>query len=148
MDQSIVSVFLDETTANEGAHALNEICAAGAATLVGMSVISKDVHGKLAVAEVYGERTYGAAVAALICALAGWAAGGLMAALLFAVGGALIGLAADIIHRSDRTELIKRVSHEIPRGRSAVIAHVTEARVEGIGAIMEGLGGKLMEHRT
>ena len=148
MDQSIVSVFLDETTAKQGAHALKDICTAGAATLIGLSVVSKDLHGKLTVTEVYRERTHGAVVAALICALAGWAAGGLMAALLFAVGGALIGLAADIMHRSDRTELIMRVSRELPRGRSAVIAHVTEAKDESIGAVMKGLGGKLMEHRT
>jgi uncharacterized membrane protein len=146
MDRSIVSVFLDEKTAKQGAHTLKEICTAGAATLVGMSVVSKDRHGKLAVAEVYCERTHGAVVAALISALAGWAAGGPVAALIFAAGGALIGLAADLIHRGGHIELVERVLRELSPGRSAVIAHVTEAKDESTSAIMKGLGGKVTEH--
>lgn len=87
MDQSIVSIFPDETTAKRGAHALKEICAAGAATLAAISVVSKAPHGKAAVADVYRERTHCTAVGALTFALVGWAAGGPAAALIFAVVG-------------------------------------------------------------
>ena len=144
MDRTFVAVFPDEMAAKEGAQALKDRCADGSTTLVGLAVISKDPRGKITAAEEYHENTYGAIVAALIGALAGWAAGGPIAAIIFAAGGALFGLSADMIHRDGHAEVVKRVSRELRGGRSAVIAHFSEAPDSSISAMMNCLGGKVM----
>src|SRR5688572_9551528 len=116
-------------TAKQGARALKDSCAVGSNTLIGVSVISKDRRGKLAVAEEYQESARGGLVAALIGAFAGWAAGGPVAALIFAAGGALFGISADMFHRSGHAEALKRLSSALPRSRLAVIASLSEAPI-------------------
>jgi uncharacterized membrane protein len=148
MNPVIVAVFLNEMAAKQGAQALRDMCTGGPTTLIGLSVVSKDSRGKLTVAEGYHERTHGAVVAAFICALAGWVAGGPMAALIFAAGGALIGLSADLIHHSGHIELVERVSSKLSTGKSAVIAHLSEATNVNISAMMKSLGGKVIPQST
>ncbi len=142
-----VAVFPDEMAAKQGARVLKAKCAGGPAKLLGLAVISKDPRGKITARREYHERTHGAIVAALIGALAGWVAGGPIAALIFAVGGALFGLSADMIHRSDRTEAVKRVARGLRGGRSAVIALLSEAPDSSVRAMMDRLGGKVMAPR-
>jgi uncharacterized membrane protein len=148
MNPIIVAVFLNEMAAKQGAQALKDMCTGGPTALIGLSVVSKDFRGKLTVVEGYHERTRGAAVAALICALAGWVAGGPVAALIFAAGGELIGLSADLLHRSGHTELVERVSSKLSMGKSAVIAHLSEATVVNTSAMMKRLGGKVIAQST
>jgi len=148
MNPVIVAVFLNEMAARQGAQALRDMCTGGPTTLIGLSVVSKDSRGKLTVAEGYHERTHGAVVAAFICALAGWVAGGPMAALIFAAGGALIGLSADLIHRGGHTDLVKSVSSKLSTGKSAVIAHLSEATDVNTSAMMKRLGGKVIAQST
>jgi uncharacterized membrane protein len=145
MDQLTVVVFHDEMTAKQAAQALKDLCTGRRATLNGISVLSKDHQGKLAVGETVHEGTRGAAVAALIGALAGGVAGGPLAAGLFAAGGAVFGLSADLIHRSSNTEMINRVSHELSPGKAAVIAHLSDVKDVDISAMMQELGGKMIE---
>lgn len=144
MDRTFVAVFPDEMAAKEGAQALKDRCADGATTLVGLAVISKDPRGRITTAVEYQENTHGATVAALIGALAGWVAGGPVAAVLFAAGGALFGLSADMIHRGDHAEVVKRVSRELRGGKSAVIARLSEAPDSSIRAMVNCLGGRVM----
>lgn len=142
MDRTFIAVFPDEMAAKEGAQALKDKCADGSTTLLGLAVISKDSRGRVTIAEEYQESTHGATIAALIGALAGWVAGGPVAAVLFAAGGALFGVSADMIHRSDHTEVVKRVSRELRGGRSAVIARLSEPPDSSINAMMNCLGGR------
>jgi uncharacterized membrane protein len=144
VDRILVAVFADEMTAKQGAQALKDSCADGASTLMGVSVVSKDARGKLTVAEEYHESARAGIVAALIGALAGWAAGGPMAALIFAAGGALIGISADMIHRGGHVEAVKRVSNDLPRGKSAVITRLSQALDPDVNAIMNRLGAKVV----
>lgn len=145
MDRTFVAVFPDEMAAKEGAQALKDRCADGSTTLLGLAVISKDSRGRITAAEEYHEKSHGAAtVAALIGALAGWVAGGPVAAVLFAAGGALFGVSADMIHRSDHTDVVTRVTRELRGGRSAVIARLSEAPDSSISAMMNCLGGRVM----
>ena len=144
LDRSFVAVFPDEMAAKEGAQALKDRCADGSITLIGLTVISKDPRGGITIAEKYQENTHGATIAALIGALAGWVAGGPVAAVIFAAGGALFGLSADMIHRGDHAESVKRASRELRGGRSAVIACLSEAPDPSISAMMNCLDGRVM----
>lgn len=148
MDWTFVALFPDEIAAKKGARALKDRCADGSTTLLGLAVISKDSRGRIIAAEEYHEKSHGATVAALIGALAGWVAGGPVAAVLFAAGGALFGVSADMIHRSDHTEVVKRVSRELRGGRSAVIARLSEPPDSSISAMMNCLGGRVMASGT
>ena len=134
LDRTFVAVFPVEMAAKKGAQALKDRCADGSITLIGLTVISKDPRGGIAIAEKYQENTHGATTAALIGALAGWVAGGPVAAVIFAAGGALFGHA----------ESVKRASRELRVGRSAVIACLSEAPDPSISAMMNCLYGKVM----
>ena len=104
------------------------------------------LHGALteAVGESAYEGPHGAAVAALIGGLAALP-GGPVAATIFASGGALFGLSADIINRSAGRELVNKVLHDLSsQTKSAVIAEVSEGEGVALDARMETIGGTVL----
>ena len=65
------------------------------------------------------------AAAALIGGLAGLS-GGPLGALMGAVGGALIGVSAELTGNGEGTKLVARISKELAPGNAAVVASIAE----------------------
>lgn len=144
MSRFIVVTFPDEPKSTEGAHILKDLHAEGRITLHGLAVVARGSDGKLSVAESAYEGPHGAAVAALIGGLAALP-GGPVAAALFAAGGALFGLSADIINRSAGRELVNKVLNDLSSStKSAVIAEVSEGEGVALDARMETIGGTVL----
>jgi uncharacterized membrane protein len=145
MSRFVVVTFPDETKAHEGVHILKVLRAEGRITLHGLAVVARGSDGKLS---VLGQRAYegphGAAVAALIGGLAGLP-GGPVAVTLFAAGGALFGLSADLINRGAGREFVNKVLHDLSSlTKSAVIAEVSEDEGVALDARMETIGGTVL----
>jgi hypothetical protein len=64
---------------------------------------------------------------------------------LFAAGGALFGLSADLINRSAGRELVNKVLNDLSSPtKSAVIAEVSEGEGVALDARMETIGGTVL----
>jgi hypothetical protein len=83
------------------------------------------------------------AVAAFIGALAGFAVSPL-GAVAGAVGGALVGIAAESTDREARAELLKTVSHEVGLNNAVLMADVAPADADSFRALIENLGGAIL----
>lgn len=132
MSRYIGVIFPDEAKADEGSRVLKDLHAEGGITLSEMSVVAKDATGTLSekLSERLSEKKSvdeGSALAggALIGGLAGLP-GGPFAVVIGAIGGALVGGAADLINVGDFTNFFDRVSRDLPPGNTAVVAEVTE----------------------
>ena len=144
MSRFIVVTFPDEPRSTEGAHILKDLHAEGRIALHGLAVVARGADGKLSVGESTYEGPHGAAVAALIGGLAALP-GGPVAATLFAVGGALFGLSADLINHSAGKELVNKVLNDLSSStKSAVIAEVSEGEGVALDARMETIGGTVL----
>jgi uncharacterized membrane protein len=144
MSRFIVVTFPDEPKSYEGAHILKDLHAEGRIALHGLAVVARGSDGKLSVGESTYEGPHGAAVAALIGGLAALP-GGPVAATLFAAGGALFGLSADIINRSAGRELVNKVLNDLSSPtKSAVIAEVSEGEGVALDARMKTIGGTVL----
>ena len=67
--------------------------------------------------------------------------GGLLAAVFGAVGGALIGLSAEFIEKSERTKLVDVFSGKLAPGDAAVVADIAEEGLSDFEARMSAEGG-------
>jgi uncharacterized membrane protein len=144
MSRFVVVTFPDETKAHEGAHILKDLHAEGRITLHGLAVVARGPDGKLSVGESAYEGPHGAAVAALIGGLAALP-GGPVAATLFAAGGALFGLSADLINRDAGKDLVNKVLNDLSSPtKAAVIAEVSEGEGVALDAQMETIGGTVL----
>ena len=143
MSRFVVVTFPDETKAHEGVHILKDLRAQGRIALHGLAVVARGSDGKLSVGESAYEGPHGAAVA-LIGGLAALP-GGPVAATLFAAGGALFGLSADLINHSAGKELVNKVLSDLSSPiKSAVVAEVSEGEGVALDARMETIGGTVL----
>ncbi len=155
MDNYVAIVFDDDTKAYEGLHALWNLDAEGDITVHGAAVIHRDRYGYCDVATKDtdpGVRTaIGIGLGALLGALAGpigatagaaAAAAGTGAAIGAASGG-VVGLTADAVKAGEHEQAAFEGGFVLPRGKSAVIAEVTEQWTTPIDSMASRLGGSV-----
>ena len=111
MSKIVAAIFADRAKAYEGYLALKYLAAKGV-EVHASAIISKGSDSKLSVLEDSYDGFRVTAAAALIGGLAGLS-GGPLGALMGAVGGALIGVSAELTENGERTKLVARISKEL-----------------------------------
>jgi uncharacterized membrane protein len=155
MDNYVAIVVDDDTKAYELLHALWNLDTDGDITVHGAAVLRRDKNGYVDVATKDtnpGLRTaIGVGMGALLGALAGpiGAAAGAVAAAagtgaaIGAASGGVVGLTADIIKANEHQEAGSEARFVLPRGKSAVIAEVTEQWATPIDELAKSYGAKV-----
>lgn len=152
MDNYIAIVFDNDSKADDGLHELWSLDASGDITIHGAAVIHRDKFGYVDVATKDtdpGVRTaIGVGIGALLGALAGpigAAAGATIAAGtaagIGAAAGGVAGLTADVVKSGEHDQAALETGFVLPRGKSAVIAEVTEQWTTPIDNLASRLGG-------
>jgi len=154
MDNYVAIVFDNDAKAYEGLHALWNLDDSGDITVHGAAVIHRDQYGHIEVATKEtdpGVRTaIGIGVGVLLGALAGpiGAAAGATVATGTAIGvgaaaGGVAGLTADAVKSDEHEQAAYETGFVLPRGKSAVMAEVSEDWTTPIDTMAARLGGKV-----
>jgi uncharacterized membrane protein len=155
MDNYVAMVVDEDKKAYELLHALWKLDSDGDITVHGAAVIRRDRNGYVDVATKDtnpGLRTaIGVGVGALLGALAGpLAAAGAAAvaaagtgAAIGAASGGVVGLTADLVKATEQDEAGYEARFVLPRGKSAVIAEVTEQWMTPVDALAQKYGAKV-----
>ena len=143
MGTLVAAIFTDRTTLQKGIDAIIRLHADGSVKLNGSAVVAKDTNGKVSVEQVTKPGHGGTVVGAFIGALAALPLGPL-AVTIGAAGGALIGDAADLLHRGDEAELAKRISGEMAAGSAVIVAEVAEDGLQAFEAQIQASGGTVI----
>ena len=152
MDNYVAIIFDSDTKAYEGLHALWKLDADGDVTVHGAAVIHRDAAGMIDVATKEtdpGIRTaLGIGIGVLLGALAGpiGAAAGKVIATGTAMGvgaaaGGAAGLTADAVKSDEHTQAATETGFVLPRGKSAVVAEVSEDWTTPIDTLAQRYGG-------
>lgn len=143
MNRLVVFTFPDQTKVADAIAALRKIHSERRVKMSGSAVVTKSADGKLSVQEITKEGHGGTLVAALIGALAGLAVGP-AAAVITAIGGTVIGNAADLSTQDDFDEFAKNIADNVVRGGAAIVADVAEDGVTSFTSVARGLGGNVL----
>ena len=139
MNKIVAFIFPEKANADEANLAFKKFCAEGI-EVYALTIISKDSDSRLSVLEHTYDGSHVTAVAAMLGGVAGLP-GGLLAAVFGAVGGALIGLSAEFIEKSERTKLVDVFSGKLAPGDAAVVADIAEEGLSDFEARMSAEGG-------
>ncbi len=147
MSKMVAAIFADKAKAYEGYLALKHLAANGVVAANGVEVhasafISKGSDSKLSVLEDSYDGFRVTAAAALIGGLAGLS-GGPLGALMGTVGGALIGVSAELIENGEGTRLVARISKELAPGSAAVVAVIAQEGMSSFEKRMRAVGGTI-----
>jgi uncharacterized membrane protein len=154
MDNYLAIVFDNDEKAYEGLHALWNLDSSGDVTVHGAAVVHRDKFGYVDVATKDtdpGVRTaIGVGIGALLGALAGpigAAAGASIAAGtaagIGAAAGGVAGLTADAVKADQHDQAAFETEFILPRGKSALIAEVSEQWTTPIDTMAKRFGGKV-----
>jgi uncharacterized membrane protein len=146
MEDYIAIVFDDDIKAYHALHALWHLDAEGRIIVHGAAVIRRDAYGYVDVATKDLDTGLRVAMGIGIGALLGGLAGPFGAALgpaagIGAAAGGLAGVAADVEKSSEREQAKLEASFMLARGKSAVIAEVSEEWTAPIDEMASRLGG-------
>jgi uncharacterized membrane protein len=158
MDNYLAIVVDNDTKAYDGLHSLWNLDGTGDITVHGAAVIHRDSYGYVDVATKDtdpGARTaIGVGIGALLGALAGpigAAAGATIAAGtaagIGAAAGGLAGLTADVIKADEHDQAAFETSFVLPRGKSAVIAEVSEDWATPVDTLAKRIGGNVFRRK-
>ncbi len=142
MSELIVAVFPDQFSAYEGVHSLEELHDAGNATVFATVVLERNADGTASIKRPVREGPVGVGVGALAGAVIGLFGGPVGAAVGGAVGAAA-GRLRDYLHQEQREGFIEVMQRELPPGKFAVLAEISEDMIPVIEARMRALGGDL-----
>lgn len=141
-------VFDDKAAAYMGLHALWQLDTAGEITVHGTTVVHRDDRGRIMVDSKETNPVFATAVGvglgALLGALAGpagVAVGIAEGAAIGAASGAVIGGAVDLDRSDTRAQAMADTGLVLGRGKSALIADVSEDWTMPIDTRMQHLGG-------
>jgi len=140
MDRMLVVVFENESKANEGLKALEELDLHGSITVYTHAFVVKRPDGTITVGQCDDRGPSGL--------MLGIAVGGFLGALGgplgLAVGGSLgslAGFAADVKNARLGDDFIDDVAQALSPNKAAVVAEIEESSTDGVDTRMEAMGG-------
>jgi uncharacterized membrane protein len=140
MHELVSVAFPDITITQQATEAIQSLHAESSIKIYRAFVLVRDPSGKLSTREII-KRGHGAtAVGALIGGLAGLPLGP-PAMAIGAVGFAIIGYSAELLHEHDARELLLKVSRDTVSGRSAAVVEIAKDGVNAFAERMEWIGG-------
>jgi len=143
MHELVVVKFPEAETTRRIADTIQGLHADGSTKIYQAFVIAKDPSGDLSRREIV-KRGHGATTAGgLIGGLAGLPFGPL-AMTIGAVGGALVGYSAELLHEGDATELVQKVSRDLSAGQALAVVEVGKDGLTEFTARMERIGGTVL----
>ncbi len=145
MSKYIVTVFDDEKTAYEGAHALLQLDREGGIAVYEGAVLAKDDSGKVRVLDALEEGPFGTLGGMLLGSLIG-ILGGPVGMMAGAAAGSLSGMLVDLNIAGVNDEFLDDIAKELSPGKCAVVAEVEEGWTQPLDTRMEALGGTV--HRA
>jgi uncharacterized membrane protein len=140
MSEFVVVIFPDDTKTHQVTVALDKLQAEGGVALYASAVVARDSDGKVSVRKIADEGLGATTIGALIGGLAGLPVAPL-AVTIGAIGGAIIGLSADPIHQRDDIEFADKISGELARKKTAIVAEVADDGASPFQALMTEFGG-------
>ena len=140
MNKMIVTIFNDETSAYEGARALEALHNEGSLTLNAAAVVAKDANGRVAVKEADDQGPAGTFFGLTMGALIGLL-GGPIGMAVGATAGAVTGSIYDLATLGVGEDFLNEVSMNLTPGKLAVVADADEEWVTPLDTRMETLGG-------
>lgn len=147
MENYVAIVLDDEHKAFEVLHALWQLNDRVEVQVRGAAVLNRDSQGRIAVASKStdaGERAVvGTAAGLLIGAIAAAAAMSVVPIAAGVVAGAAAGLTGEAVKSGERQEAASETQFILPRGKSAVVAEVTEDTTTAIDTLASQSGGKI-----
>src|SRR5271166_1764323 len=143
MEKMLAVIFDDESKAYEGSHALKQLDAEGSMTIYAEAVIKKNADGTVTVKQVDDGFPIGTVGGTAIGSLIGLL-GGPVGVGIGAVTGALAGSLGDLGAAGVDAEFLDDVGAALTRGKSAVIADISEEWVTPVDTRMEALGGAVI----
>lgn len=150
MRNYVAVVFDTSGKAYEALHAIWQLDNAGEITVHGTGVVHRDNVGMIQVDTKETQpalaTAIGVGIGALLGALAGPAGAAVGAAGGSAIGGVtggLVGLGVDANRYDTRAQAMDETGFVLDRGKSAVIADVSEEWTSPIDTAMQKLGGKV-----
>jgi uncharacterized membrane protein len=147
MGELLVAKFPDRPAAHQASIALDKLRDHGA-TIYGWAVICKNSEGRISVSDRKEYEGTPATVAALIGGLAGFGASPPFGAILGAVSGALVGIAAESTERQAHLSLLNKISHEIRNDATVLVTEVASADVGSFEALIRHCGGTMLHSTT
>jgi uncharacterized membrane protein len=143
MEKMLVVVFDDESKTYEASRALKQIDAEGSIAIYAEAVIKKNADGTVTVKQVDDGFPIGTVGGTAIGSLIGLL-GGPVGLGIGAVAGALAGSLDDLSVAGVDAEFLDDVGTALTRGKSAVIADISEEWVTPVDTTMEALGGAVV----
>ena len=137
-----VAIFPDERAAFNARRVLQELSEQVNAIDASVTVF-KNADGSISVLDRSGTKSHLAATGAMIGGLSGLPAGPLAVAM-GAVGGALIGLSAELTNRGVKARFLTSVSDALAPGKAAIIADVEEESLPLFETRMKEHGGTVI----
>src|SRR5688572_7021032 len=140
MNKMIVTIFNDETSAYEGARALEALHNEGNLTLNAAAVVAKDANGRVTVKQADDQGPVGTFFGLTSGALIGLL-GGPIGMAVGATAGAVTGSIYDLATLGVGEDFLNEVSMNLTPGKLAVVADADEEWVTPLDTRMETLGG-------
>ena len=140
MNKMIVTVFNNESSANEGVNALMELHAEGSLTLYATAVIAKDAKGVVSVKQAADQGPLGTALGFATGSLIGLL-GGPVGLAIGAMAGTIGGSVYDIAQLGVGEDFAAEVSQYLSPGKVAIVGEIDEEWVTPLDTRMEQLGG-------
>jgi uncharacterized membrane protein len=137
-----VAIFPDERAASSARCVIQELSEQVNAVDASVTVF-KHADGSISALDRSGKKSYMAATGAMIGGLSGLPAGPLAVALC-AIGGALIGLSAELTNRGVKARFLTSISDELVPGKAAIIADLEEESLPIFENRMKELGGTVI----
>lgn len=140
MNKMIVTIFNDETSAYQGARALEALHNEGSLTLNAAAVVAKDANGRVTVKEADDQGPVGTFFGLTSGALIGLL-GGPIGMAVGATAGVVTGSIYDLATLGVGEDFLNEVSMNLTPGKLAVVADADEEWVTPLNTRMEALGG-------
>jgi uncharacterized membrane protein len=139
MERIIAILFDDESKANEGSKALNELDSAGSISVHAKALITKNPDGTVSI-KSGGDFPILAVGGTMMGALIGLL-GGPIGAAIGAGAGAVMGALGDVYRYGIDEEFVRGVSEKLTPGKWAIVLQISEERVTPLDGRIEALGG-------
>lgn len=143
MEEVVVIVFNDKSSAYECSYALEQLDLDGDISLLEMAIVMKDGDGSVHIERGADSRIAVRPVVGTVV----WSVFGLLGGPIGAgslIGGGLLGSISDMEAAGIGTEFVREISNALTPGRVALVADIMEEEVTPIDSCVETLGGTVL----
>jgi len=143
MERMLVAIFSDAAKAREASDALQRMGEQSEIAVHTVRILTRERDGTITSTDIAHQLPEGTMGATAVGSLLGLL-GGPLGLAVGAVGGMLIGGAADYAKTKVTADFAQEVADELTPGKSAVVANVDEESVDPVNARLQPLGAAIL----